>query len=137
MHVMPMSRSMVIQGRGLVVVLCAAVLLSGCQRMADVSGVVRVGGKPTAGLMVNLEPETKGLPRGVAETDDDGRFTIRRLGVGASTGLPAGRYAVIITANVDHPDARLIPDQVLQATAISHEVVVGGNNILDVDLPAQ
>jgi hypothetical protein len=134
---MPYSPSASRHGHGLVPALCVAMLVIGCSRNADVSGVVRVGGKPIRGLLVSFEPEAKGLPRGVARTDDDGRFMVRSLGVGAATGLPAGRYAVVITADVDDEEARRIPDQILLAQAITHEVVVGGDNALDIDLPAK
>ena len=134
---MPYSPSASRHGHGLAPALCVAMLVIGCSRSADVSGVVRVGGKPIRGLLVSFEPEAKGLPRGVARTDDDGRFTVRRLGVAAKAGLPAGRYAVVITADVDDEEARRIPDNILQAQAITHEVVVGGDNALDIDLPAK
>lgn len=133
----PFSRVVSRHGQRLVSALCAVVLAIGCSRSADVSGVVHVGGKPIRGLVVSFEPEAKGLPRGVARTDSDGRFTVRRLGVGAVAGLPAGRYAVVITADVDDEEARRVPDQVLQAQAITHEVVIGRKNILDIDLPVR
>ena len=75
-------------------------LLTGCQRIADVSGTVRVDGKPAKGLVVVFDPGTNDAPRGVATTAADGGYTIRRLGPGAKTGVPVGSYSVKVSYEV-------------------------------------
>ena len=81
----------------------AALLVPGCQRIADVSGTVRVDGKPAKGLIVVFDPGATDAPRGVATTEGDGRYTVRRLGPGAKSGVPVGTYAVKVMADTDNP----------------------------------
>ena len=108
-------------------------LLTGCQRIADVSGTVRVDGKPAKGLVVVFDPGTNDAPRGVATTAADGGYTIRRLGPGAKTGVPVGSYSVKVMADADNPNAPKVPPSYARGGGLSYEVK-GGANTFDIDI---
>jgi len=114
---------------------CAAVclLLTGCQRIADVSGTVRVDGKAAKGVVVVFDPATNDAPRGVATTDAEGGYTLRRLGPGAKTGVPVGSYSVKVMADTDNPNAPKVPSSYARGGALSYDVK-GGTNTFDIDI---
>lgn len=117
--------------------LCLAVaglLAAGCQRIADVSGTVRVDGKPAKGLLVVFDPQAKDAPRGVATTTDGGGYQVRRLGPGAKSGVPVGKYAVRVSADPDNPGAPKIPAAVSRGSEFSFEVKPGGGNVFDIEI---
>lgn len=111
----------------------ACLLLTGCQRFADVSGTVRVDGKPAKGLIVVFDPGTNDAPRGVATTGGDGSYTIRRLGPGAKSGVPVGSYAVKVMTDADNPNAPKVPPKYASGSALSYEVK-GGGNVFDIEI---
>ena len=111
----------------------AALLFTGCQRIADVSGTVHVDGKPAKGVIVVFDPAAKDAPRGVATTGGDGRYTVRRLGPGAKSGVPVGTYAVKVMADTDNPGAPKVPASYASGSALSFEVK-GGGNVFDIDI---
>ncbi len=114
-------------------VLAACLLLTGCQRIANVSGTVRVDGKPAKGLIVVFDPQATDAPRGVATTEGDGRYTVRRLGPGAKSGVPIGSYAVKVRADADKPASPKVPTSYASGSALSFEVK-GGGNVFDIDI---
>jgi hypothetical protein len=114
-------------------VLAACLLLAGCQRIADVSGTVRVDGKPAKGLIVVFDPGVTDAPRGVATTGADGGYTIRRLGPGAKSGVPIGSYAVKVMADADNPASPKVPTSYASGSALSFEVK-GDGNVFDIDI---
>ena len=114
-------------------VLAACLLLTGCQRIANVSGTVRVDGKPAKGLIVVFDPGVTDAPRGVATTGADGGYTIRRLGAGAKSGVPVGSYAVKVMADADNPASPKVPASYASGSALSFEVK-GGGNVFDIDI---
>ncbi|MFM7205141.1 MAG: carboxypeptidase-like regulatory domain-containing protein [Planctomycetaceae bacterium] len=118
-------------------IVAGCILLAGCQRIGEVSGTVKVGGKPAKGLTVILDPQAKDAPRGVASTGADGGFTIRRLGPGAKKGVPVGTYTVRVTSDMDDPSAVRIPDSFARSSGISCEVTSGADNRLDIEIPAK
>jgi hypothetical protein len=111
----------------------ACLLLAGCQRIADVSGTVRVDGKPAKGLIVVFDPGATDAPRGVATTGGDGGYTVRRLGPGAKLGVPVGTYAVKVMADTDNPGAPRIPASYASGSTLSFEVK-GSGNVFDIDI---
>ncbi|MFM7244363.1 MAG: hypothetical protein ACKO40_09355 [Planctomycetaceae bacterium] len=117
--------------------LCAAascLALAGCQRIGDVSGTVRVDGKPVNGVIVVFDPGTKDAPRGVATTGGEGGYTIRRLGPGAKLGVPVGTYAVKVMADADNPNAPKIPPKYARGEALSCDVKPGTANVFDIEI---
>lgn len=112
----------------------ACLLAAGCQRIADVSGTVRVDGKPTKGLIVVFDPQATDAPRGVATTADDGGYRIHRLGPGGKSGVPVGTYAVRVAADTDTPNAPRIPAAISRGSALSFEVKPGNGNVFDIDI---
>lgn len=109
-------------------------LAIGCQRITEVSGTVRVDGKPTKGLIVVFDPQSKDAPRGVATTTADGGYQLRRLGPGSKSGVPVGSYAVRVSADPDSPGAPKIPAAVSRGTALSFEVKPGAGNVFDIEI---
>ena len=108
-------------------------MLAGCQRIADVSGTVRVDGKPAKGLIVVFDPGTNDAPRGIATTGGDGGYTIRRLGPGAKSGVPVGTYAVKVMSDADNPASPKVPTSYSSGKSLSFEVK-GSGNVFDIDI---
>lgn len=125
---------MSVRHSALLCLVAICMLLSGCQRIADVSGTVRVDGKPVSGVIVVFDPGVQDAPRGVATTAGDGRYTIRRLGPGAKTGVPVGTYAVKVMADADNPNAPKIPPKYARGDAVSCDVKGGAGNVFDIDI---
>jgi hypothetical protein len=82
-----------------------AILVLGCSEprpeFTDVSGVVRVNGKPDRGLLVRFTPDSdKGNPFqafATGTTDDQGKYTLKyEFGGEEGTGAGAGWYRVTI-----------------------------------------
>jgi hypothetical protein len=92
-----------------------------------------VDGKPAKGLIVVFDPQATDAPRGVATTQDDGRYTVRRLGPGAKSGVPVGSYAVKVMADADNPNAPKVPASYARGGGLSYEVK-GGANTFDIDI---
>ncbi|QDV39504.1 DUF4198 domain-containing protein [Tautonia plasticadhaerens] len=90
------------------ILVLVALLASGCggddapgpaSELRPVSGLVLVGGKPAAGVDVQLHPLNRSndadAPRPYGSTDAEGRFRLR-LGE-AEEGAPAGQYTVTLS----------------------------------------
>jgi len=112
----------------------AVALLAGCQRIEEVSGRVTVDGKPGRGLVVMFDPAVKDQAKGVATTDGEGRYALRRLGPGAKTGVPTGTYRVRLMPDVDNPAASPIPQKYFRGSELSYEVVGGKPNVYDIEI---
>lgn len=112
-----------------------AAVIAGCGlRITEVSGTVRVDGKPTKGLQVVFQPEKEGLPRAMATTDAEGRYRLVRQGPGAPSGAAAGRYIVRVSADSEDPNAPRIPDRYGAKSDLTYEVKAGTSNTFDVDI---
>jgi hypothetical protein len=112
----------------------ACLVTSGCQRIVEVSGTVRVDGKPGKGLVVIFDPAAKDATRGVASTGGDGGYKLRRLGPGNKTGVPTGTYSVKVMSDIDDPNAVRIPDKYMRGAALSFEVEGGKPNVFDIEI---
>jgi hypothetical protein len=122
-------------GRRFALLLAAATMLStGCRPVMEVSGTVLVDGKPSGGIVVMFDPAEPDLPRGVATTDKDGGYVVRRLGPGNKTGIKTGNYAVKLMADIDDPSAAKIPPKYFRGTELSYEVVSGKENVYDIEV---
>lgn len=118
--------------RGMVL---AAVVFAGCGlRITEVSGTVRIDGKPAKGLQVVFQPEKEGLPRALATTDAQGAYRLVRQGPGNKTGAAAGRYRVRLAADNDDPAAPRIPDRYNAKSDLTYEVKAGAANTFDIDV---
>jgi len=116
--------------------LLAAVLVvvTGCQRIEEVTGTLRIDGKPARGIRVTFTAVNGDGPRGLATTDKDGAFTLHRLGPGGKTGVPTGAYNVTLMPNIDRPSAARIPERYLRGTELNYEVVAGHDNVFDIEI---
>lgn len=112
----------------------AAVVMVGCQRIEEVSGRVTVDGQPGRGLVVMFDPSEKDRPKGVAMTDKEGRYALRRLGPGAKTGVPTGTYRVRLMPDVDNPASSPIPPKYFRGSELSYDVVGGKPNVYDIEI---
>lgn len=77
--------------------LAAGLTAAGCSggpTFAEVSGSVKVGGKPMENVQVEFWPEVSG-PRSIGVTDRDGRFTLRSQD-GKRAGAVAGPHKVVL-----------------------------------------
>ena len=112
----------------------ACVSALGCQRIVDVSGTVRVDGKPARGLVVIFDPDEKDAPRGVGQTTADGGYRLRRLGPGSKTGVPAGRYTVKVMPDMDDPGAVQIPAAYFRSSTLTHDVGTSSPDTYDIEI---
>jgi len=132
--------------------LCAIILLCGCgadSRIAPVSGVVTLNGKPVADVAVSFQPiatDTNNAPGPAAYgvTGPDGRYTARILGEqakGASVGKNQVRFsphaAVTDTSDEGLKQAKpkvKVPARYWMDSKIEFDVPAGGTNSADFQL---
>lgn len=112
----------------------AVFMAAGCRPVMEVSGTVQVDGKPGGGIVVMFDPIEPDLPRGVATTDKQGAYVVRRLGPGNKTGIMTGKYAVKLMADIDDPAAAKIPPKYFRGTELEYEVVSGKDNVYDIEI---
>lgn len=120
--------------RAFLLALLAILTAGGCRRVMEVSGTVQVDGKPGGGIVVMFDPVEPDLPRGVATTDKQGGYVLRRLGPGNKTGVLTGKYAVKLMADIDDPTAAKIPPKYFRGTDLEYEVVSGKENVYDIEV---
>lgn len=125
-------RSSVRRRRVLVVVLAVAV--AGCQRIVDVTGTVRLDGKPAKGVIVVFDPPSTDRPRGVASTDENGVYRLRRLGPGSKSGVPTGTYTVKVMSDMDNPGGGRIPEKYYRDSPLSRDVAGPSPHTYDIEL---
>ncbi len=125
-------RSSVRRRRVLVVVLAVAV--AGCQRIVDVTGTVRLDGKPAKGVIVVFDPPSTDRPRGVASTDENGVYRLRRLGPGSKSGVPTGAYTVKVMSDMDNPGGGRIPEKYYRDSPLSRDVAGPSPHTYDIEL---
>lgn len=114
---------------------CLMVLAcSGCQRIVDVTGTVRVDGKPVKGLVVMFDPSGPDQPRGVASTDENGVYKLRRLGPGSKPGVPTGAYTVKVMSDMDNPGAGRIPEKYFRKSQLTRDVRGPSPHVYDIEL---
>lgn len=116
---------------GLAVVVIA---LAGCQRIVDVTGSVRVDGKPAKGVVVMFDPASPDVPRGVATTDANGGYRLRRLGPGSKPGVPTGTYTVKVMSDMDNPGAGRIPEKYFRNSQLTRDVRGPSPHVYDIEL---
>lgn len=117
-----------------VLVVLAIACAGGCRPVMEVTGTVQVDGKPSGGVVVMFDPVEPDGPRGVATTDRQGAYVVRRLGPGNKTGIRTGKYAVKLMADIDDPTAAKIPPKYFRGGELDYEVVSGKDNVYDIDI---
>ena len=141
--------------RFFVAVLAAAVVagLPGCgpgYEIAEVEGVVKVDGKPLSRAAVEFHPDpdagTHG-PYSVAETDEDGRYTLRyaipaKAAAGRKDGVVVGKHKVLVLDLWAATDAgagrlRFASDYTQLATTPLTREVRPGKQTIDLELSAK
>lgn len=117
-------------------VLALCTLLGGCGegfQTAEVSGSVKVDGKPAPGLMIQFEPDdgngTK-LPPSIGYTNADGQFVLVRPG--RKTGTVVGKHTVRIMTG-EGGDLVILNGRKITGT-VSQREVTPGPNVIDVEL---
>lgn len=94
----------------------AALLLAGCggggPKLAGVSGVVTVDGKPYKNAVVSFQPQGSGATENpgvgsTALTDENGKFTLTTID--GKPGAVVGRHKVRIQTKRDNPTAYFDP----------------------------
>jgi hypothetical protein len=127
------SRSPHAAACGFVAMLVAA-LGVGCggARTGEVSGVVKLDGVPTAGLLVRFDPDDRGatdVPPSCGVTGTDGRYRLVRPG--RKTGAVVGPHVVTVVTGEGVPvQAGGRPAE----GAESRREVRPGENVIDLDL---
>jgi|GEM_PF-1247838 len=119
---------------GTVSILLAVLALGGCQRIVEVTGTVRIDGKPAKGVIVVFDPASPDKPRGVASTNQDGVYKLRRLGPGSKPGVPTGMYSVKLMPDVDNPDGSRIPEKFSRSSQLSRDVTGPSPHSYDIEI---
>lgn len=107
---------------------------TGCQRIVDVTGTVRIDGKPAKGVIVMFDPASSDHPRGVASTDENGVYKLRRLGPGSNPGVPTGEYSVKVMSDMDNPGAGRIPEKYFRNSQLTREVNGPSPHTYDIEI---
>lgn len=120
----------------LMVLVLASISLTatGCQRIVDVTGTVRIDGKPAKGVIVMFDPASSDQPRGVASTDENGVYKLRRLGPGSNPGVPTGEYSVKVMSDMDNPGAGRIPEKYFRNSQLTREVNGPSPHTYDIEI---
>lgn len=114
--------------------LAIAVAVTGCQRIVDVTGTVRLDGKPAKGVIVVFDPPSTDRPRGVASTDENGVYRLRRLGPGSKSGVPTGSYRVKVMSDMDNPGGGRIPEKYYRESPLARDVTGPSPHTYDIEL---
>jgi hypothetical protein len=93
-----------------------------------------IDGKPAKGVIVVFDPASPDKPRGVASTDQDGVYKLRRLGPGSKPGVPTGMYSVKLMPDVDSPGASRIPEKFSQSSQLSRDVTGPSPHSYDIEI---
>lgn len=110
------------------VVLVAAATGCGGRGFAEVSGTVRIDGKPLPGAFVTFVPEGPDAVRSVGSTNDEGRYRVIRPG--GKIGAMTGTNRVSVTGG----DAgRALPPEYNTKTKLTCDVKRGAN-VFDIDI---
>lgn len=124
-------------GRRFFVLSLAILPLAGCGGQgftsADVTGTVKLDGKPVPGLMVQFEPkdgEGTRLPPGMGLTNAEGKFVILRPG--GKSGAVVGSNTVRVLSGEGSELAKIGGRQV--EGAVSEFEVKPGPNVIDIEL---
>ncbi|MFM7205282.1 MAG: hypothetical protein ACKO4T_01235 [Planctomycetaceae bacterium] len=116
----------------------AAILAAGCGdwwlRITEVSGTIRIDGKPAHGVRVVFQPFDASRPRALAQTDTNGVYRLGRQGPGNRQGAAAGRYKVQLLTDTDSPNAVAIAPEYNVRTTLEFDVVPGRANVFDVEV---
>jgi hypothetical protein len=121
-----------------ILVAAVAIAATGCGdwwlRITEVSGTIRIDGKPAKGVQVVFQPQDSSRPRALAQTDKDGVFRLGRQGPGNRQGAAAGKYRVQLLTDTDSPNAVIIPPEYNVKTTLEFDVIPGKANVFDVDV---
>jgi len=126
--------------RGLLIhfILLACLAATGCGdwwlRITQVSGTIRVDGKPTRGIQVVFQPVDASRPRALARTDKDGVFHLGRQGPGNRQGAASGKYKVLLLIDTDGEGGAVIPPEYNVKSTLEFDVIPGKANVFDVDV---
>ena len=109
-------------------VLVSLLAATGCsgRGFAEVTGTVRVDGKPLPGAFVTFTPEEAGTQRSVGSTNAEGRYRVIRPG--SKFGAALGVNKVSVSGG---DQGRALPEQ-----SLTFEVKRSGN-VCDIDIPAK
>lgn len=128
----------VLRRQFLPVLIVPALAAAGCGdwwlRITEVSGTVRIDGKPAGGVQVVFQPLDASRPRAIAQTDKEGRFRLGRQGPGNRQGAASGKYRVLLFTDTDGPNPVLIPAEYNTSSTLEFEVIPGQANVFDVDI---
>lgn len=117
-------------------VLLLCTLLGGCGegfQTAEVSGSVKLDGKPAPGLMIQFEPDDgteTNLPPSTGYTNAGGQFVLVRPG--RKTGTVVGKHTVRIMTS-EGSDLVILNGRKIEGT-VSQREVKPGSNVIDVEL---
>lgn len=112
-------------------------LLAGCGwwlRITEVSGTVKVDGKPAAGIQLVFDPVDPSRPRALARTASDGSFRLGRQGPGDKSGAAAGKYVVRVMSDNDGGEGFRIPPEYNVRSTLEFDVVPGRANVFEIEV---
>lgn len=114
-----------------------AALMVGCDwwlRITEVSGTVRVDGRPAEGLQVVFQPIAKDRPRAFAQTGKDGTYCLGRQGPGNTSGAASGAYRIQVLSDSESPNPIAIPPEYNANSSLEFTVIPGKKNTFDIDV---
>lgn len=106
---------------------------AGCsgKGFSEVTGTVRVDGKPLPGALVTFTPQDPTMQRGVGSTNAEGRYRVIRPG--SKYGAALGVNTVRVTGG---DQSRGLPERYGSGSALTFDVKRSGN-VFDIDLPSK
>jgi len=126
---------------GWVMISLMFVSLAGCSDwwagVGEVSGTVKIEGKPSKGVRVDFRPLAKDGSVATGISGANGVYRLRRLGPGAQSGAVSGEYSVHLSYDDGAANREPIPARFKGDSKLRFEVVSGKSNTFDIDASSQ
>ena len=101
---------------------CGGAAIKPVEALVPAAGVVLIGGKPQAGVQVNLTPTKENAKShgGTAVTDDAGEFRMRNYM--NRSGVPVGEYIITFSMNANAGDAPTVDGNPIPGVTVKEKI---------------